>query len=75
MDENVLDKYLESYGTNRNKVSTMTGVSYITFQRSTKKRVADISLRVIIAISQVLHKTPGEVLDDLLKTEATGHAE
>ncbi|MGD7020649.1 helix-turn-helix domain-containing protein [Levilactobacillus sp. LN180102] len=65
----LLDTYLASQGITRNKISRATKIATTTLQRSSTREADDINPRVLFAIAEVLHTTPGKVLDDLIKME------
>ena len=67
--KNLLGTYLKSNGLTRNKVGRTTPISATTVQRSSDKDALTINPRVLWAISLLIDKTPGQVLDDLIKLE------
>ena len=68
--KNVLDQYLHAHGLNRNKVSKATGINPNTLQRASDMTAAtDINGRVIEAVAQAAGKTPGTVLDSLIRIQ------
>lgn len=74
--EKLLDSYLKLNNTNRNRIVKATGINPRTLQRAVDKwpdgrnrEAADINPRVMVAVSAVLKKTPGQVFDDLIALE------
>lgn len=65
----ILDTYLESIGLTRYKVSRLTGISPTTLQRSSDKDAFTINPRILWGISMITDKTPGEILDEIIKIE------
>lgn len=65
----LLDTYLESIGLTRYKVSRATKISPTTLQRSSDKDAFTINPRILWGISLMIDKTPGKILDEIIKTE------
>ena len=64
-----LDSYLLAHGTTRYQVAKQTGIKPNTLQRAADHDVADLRVKVISAVAQVVGDTPGQVLDELIKDE------
>lgn len=64
-----LDSYLLAHGTTRYQVAKQTGLKPNTLQRAADHNVADLRVKVINAVAQVVGDTPGQVLDELLREE------
>lgn len=68
---NLLDAYLEQQGTTRYQVAKQSGIAETTLMNAAKKsRAIDINTKIIIAIAKTLQKEPGDVLNELIMTEA-----
>ena len=69
MDENILDDYLAKNGTTRYKVSKVGGVANSTLVHANERArdASGISTKLIIAIAKTIDKTPGQVLDELIR--------
>lgn len=74
--EKLLDAYLKSNDINRSKVAKVGQINLTTIQRSaipfsdgTVRNADDINPRVIFAVAETLHKTPGQVLDEIIEME------
>lgn len=65
----LLDTYLESIGLTRYKVSRATKISPTTLQRSSDKDAFTINPRILWGISLMIDKTPGKILDEIIKME------
>lgn len=68
---NLLDAYLEQQGITRYQVAKQSGIAETTLMNAAKKsRAIDINTKIIIAIAKTLQKEPGDVLNELIMTEA-----
>lgn len=68
---NLLDAYLEQQNTTRYQVSKQSGIAETTLMNAAKKsRAIDINTKIIIAVAKTLQKEPGDVLNELIMTEA-----
>ncbi|UYN56965.1 hypothetical protein OFW50_02350 [Lacticaseibacillus chiayiensis] len=68
---NLLDAYLEQQSTTRYQVAKQSGIAETTLMNAAKKsRAIDINTKIIIAIAKTLQKEPGDVLNELIMTEA-----
>lgn len=67
--QNPLDAYLQSQNITRYQISRLTDVGATTLQRATEKNATNINPRVMVAVAEVLKKTPGQVFDDLIEME------
>lgn len=68
---NLLDAYLEQQNTTRYQVAKQSGIAETTLMNAAKKsRAIDINTKIIIAIAKTLQKEPGDVLNELIMTEA-----
>ncbi|VDG31429.1 hypothetical protein [Lactobacillus delbrueckii subsp. bulgaricus] [Lactiplantibacillus mudanjiangensis] len=74
--EKLLDVYLKNNGVNRSNVARAGQTNLTTIQRSaipfsdgTNRNADDINPRVVFAVAETLHKTPGQVLDELIELE------
>lgn len=65
----LLDTYLESIDLTRYQVGKATGISPTTLQRSSDKDAFTINPRILWGISMMTDKTPGQVLDEIIKIE------
>ncbi|GAX05379.1 hypothetical protein IWT25_00683 [Secundilactobacillus pentosiphilus] len=66
---NTIDKYLKHYGHNRNQVALASGLSKGTLAAANDKPVSQMTVKVVQALAQVTHQTPGQVLDALFEIE------
>lgn len=68
---NVLQKYLDQNKMTRYQVAKKTGIANTTLANAVKdtKPLAGQTVKVISAVAKALGKTPGQVLDDLIKLE------
>lgn len=68
---NSLQKYLDDNNLTRYQIYKKTGLSQMTLSHavSDKKDINGQSVKIIKAVADTLGKTPGEVLDELLKLE------
>ncbi|WP_225433873.1 hypothetical protein [Lacticaseibacillus paracasei] len=68
---NLLDAYLDQQNTTRYQVAKQSGIAETTLMNAAKKsRAIDINTKIIIAIAKTLQKEPGDVLNELIMTEA-----
>lgn len=68
---NVLQKYLDQNKVTKYQISKASGVSQMTLSHATAatKQLSNQTVKVINAVAKALDKTPGQVLDDLIKLE------
>ncbi|MXI84712.1 hypothetical protein GRZ59_13450 [Lactobacillus paracasei] len=67
----MLDAYLDQQNTTRYQVAKQSGIAETTLMNAAKKsRAIDINTKIIIAIAKTLQKEPGDVLNELIMTEA-----
>lgn len=68
---NVLQKYLDQNKVTKYQISKASGVSQMTLSHATAttKQLSNQTVKVISAVAKALDKTPGQVLDDLIKLE------
>lgn len=68
---NVLQKYLDQNKITKYQISKASGISQMTLSHATaeNKALSKQTVKVISAVAQALGKTPGQVLDDLIKLE------
>lgn len=67
--EKLLDTYLEKYNLKRYQVAKQTGIGTTTLQRSSDKVAFAINPRVYASVAEILHKTPGQVFDEIIRLE------
>lgn len=69
---NVLQKYLDKNNISKYQISKLTGISNMTLSHATddKKKLDGQTVKVIKSVAQALSKTPGQVLDDLIKLDS-----
>lgn len=72
---NVIQEYLDSQNITRYEVSKKSGIAATTLQSAVDRENATDGLtgKVIKAIAKALDKTPGTVLDEILKIENNKH--
>lgn len=71
----LLDQYLELNGTTRYKVAQDNGIRASMLQRAAAHNEVDsISARVFIYVGNTIDKTPGTVLDEMLKLSQDAEA-
>ena len=66
---NYLDLYLQRNKIKRYDVHKKTGISQQLLSTHKYKSIEKYSTKVILALSQTLEKTPGQVLDELIELE------
>ncbi|MGG7212710.1 helix-turn-helix domain-containing protein [Clostridium nigeriense] len=66
---NYLDLYLQRNNLKRYDVYKKTGISQQLLSNHTNKKIEKYSNKVIMALAEILEKTPGTVLDELLDLE------
>lgn len=71
----LLDQYLELNGTTRYKVAQDNGIRSSMLQRAAAHTEVDsISARVFIYVGNTIDKTPGTVLDEMLRLSQAAEA-
>ena len=71
----LLDQYLELNGTTRYKVAQDNGIRSSMLQRAAALTEVDsISARVFIYVGNTINKTPGTVLDEMLRLSQAAEA-
>ncbi|TWW13185.1 hypothetical protein LABALGNA3A7_09910 [Dellaglioa algida] len=67
----ILDEYLTKYSLTRYQVSQKSGIAATTLQNAITRnyRVNRLSIKIIIALSDILDKSPGDVLNEMLNLE------
>lgn len=66
---NTIDNFLKDYELTRYEIAKISGVNQQTLAESNKRSASAITVRVLMALAMGTGKTPGEVLDALLKAE------
>ena len=68
---NVLQKYLDQNKVTKYQISKASGISQMTLSHAAAdtKQLSNQTVKVISAVAKALDKTPGQVLDDLIKLE------
>ena len=64
--KNVLDIYLKENGTNRTKLAKKSNISERELKKLTRKDPENYSADIMVAISQEVGATPGQILDRML---------
>ncbi len=68
---NVLKKYIDQNNITKYQISKLSGISQMTLSHAAAdtKQLSNQTVKVISAVAKALDKTPGQVLDDLIKLE------
>ncbi|OFI50546.1 hypothetical protein BG261_01340 [Floricoccus tropicus] len=64
--KNVLDIYLKENGTNRTQLVGKTNISEKALAKTSKRDPEDYSADIVVAISEEVGATPGQILDRML---------
>ncbi|MCD2257457.1 helix-turn-helix domain-containing protein [Agrilactobacillus fermenti] len=69
---NTFSRYLTQQKITRYQIAKATGIYQSTLQRASKATSLDtLSVKILKAVATTLHKTPGQVLDELLALSNT----
>lgn len=66
---NTIDNFLKNYEVNRYDIAKISGVGQSTLADANKRPASKLTVKVLQALAMGTGRTPGEVLDALLKAE------